>query len=1180
MSKNFTQIGHTAIVRYDWSMVRTADINRKIGEFLTTGLLLCGSLPDHVKSSITEYAGVDPRGWDRVHMEVIHMHYLDKRFENCGVEGLVGSGDSERLDSVGLSRTDCKFLKAFDTAWLVYNNAMEGSISLDAVRMYMDIGSVIEPGTVYIPPVVKYVPKWDEVENQCRRAAGDGLTVNQYSRFWPSRCRVKLVDTLYHTALLKRDNVVRLKIVLCGLIISGKIPLVDASVAAPNSVTPTFVGQVVERSLEWLAHVGSYMATIESAGSAVLTLVERAVACIDWVSVGALVLSALLIAGLWFVFIRPIVQICDEIRKALTLRWFGFTLTPAETQEPIGQLVATEASEVVTLSLAKPKLRIAEMAMAGSTLYASAARPVGAIMVLFRDSELTMVGCFFRYGDYLVTAKHVANQINAGIADVYLAGVVETRSGTFSINKTRPVLVSRELFDLDRNEFTSESLDVFARKLDVTTWGIVGIQKVSVKKPSSYNMIISSCGFSGGVLMSGCGKTQKIEGSALELGHTATTQCGFSGSPVFGGSSVVGMHVAGQSDHNVMIRIEAIKYFLRVEESSSSREVEYEEKYKYNGEPEEYYEEHDVRVGVTAGGRSRFVTEEELKTAGFDTTDKIATLDFKPKSGRAWADYDDDDDDDYVVTKYRKKESSGPSPRKVSESSHIIRCEDRTPVHCGRCPAVNSEVADYFADRKEEIEKLGYVEGEQAYPDINPRVEETSLVRHLELFEKRHKSVTQTPTQGEMDRVVNLLETMLSANKYEPKIGYKSAENIVRIIDSSLVNERKSAGVPYQGQGMATNGDVLRKIGKTGLAEIVHKEWDAPLMLKVIQKAEAAKRKKLDSGMPRVVLCFPVHKMIKNQALFSDMLRVSCENWKSSPIKYAFSPGNPGHIEHLARIFKDGVVECDKSNWDYNMFDYFYDIVARVIGRLAVQPADMSDEEFEQYRYDVRKTVEEVRSGAQFCCTNGHVYKLNIGGIMKSGWLLTIFVNSICQIVLDVLIKMRLGWTDEKVLDAGNVLVAGGDDTFQKFLEPVDLEQYKDEARKLGFELEFKTHTQFEGSEFFSNVFRKIDGVMGFIPVRITKHLEKLKRVKSADLSMALSSAMINYCWESRTFSFFERMYRDLRKSNPEGYPLSLMKSRNYLRYKCKGMEVAGEDEEGFVLLDEVLDDMLEVTQG
>jgi len=259
------------------------------------------------------------------------------------------------------------------------------------------------------------------------------------------------------------------------------------------------------------------------------------------------------------------------------------------------------------------------------------------------------------------------------------------------------------------------------------------------------------------------------------------------------------------------------------------------------------------------------------------------------------------------------------------------------PVHCAKVPLANPEVVGYFEEKDEEVTSLGFVKGEQEWPEMNPATEERSLVEHLKLYGSRVKSITGTPTSDEKSRVVRLLSRKLEHNKYEPTVGYKNSDNLLRIIDSNLVNEKKSAGAPYQSEGMATNGDVLKKLGKQGLVDRVLHDWNDEFMVKWFLKAEPNKKKKLEKHMPRGVAGFPIHKMIKNQAIFRPMLENAVENWKMSPVKYAFSPGNPGHCEHLDSLFEGRhVYESDKSNWDFNMFPYFFEVLSELVVELAV----------------------------------------------------------------------------------------------------------------------------------------------------------------------------------------------------------------------------------------------------
>jgi hypothetical protein len=177
---------------------------------------------------------------------------------------------------------------------------------------------------------------------------------------------------------------------------------------------------------------------------------------------------------------------------------------------------------------------------------------------------------------------------------------------------------------------------------------------------------------------------------------------------------------------------------------------------------------------------------------------------------------------------------------------------------------------------------------------------------------------------------------------------------------------------------------------------------------------------------------------------------------------------------------------------------------------------------------------------------------------MKSGWLLTIFVNSLSQVIVDVLIKMRMGLTDEQILASDMRLIAGGDDTLQTFPETFDVSAYYVKAKELGVVLEeFVVHKSFHGCSFFSTKFMNRGGIWEYYPLRFTKHIAKLKTTKLDDLACALSSHMINYCWDVKRFTFFEKMYMKLRKDNPLLFPLTFLKSRQYLQFKSKGAELA-----------------------
>lgn len=437
-----------------------------------------------------------------------------------------------------------------------------------------------------------------------------------------------------------------------------------------------------------------------------------------------------------------------------------------------------------------------------------------------------------------------------------------------------------------------------------------------------------------------------------------------------------------------------------------------------------------------------------------------------------------------------------------------------------------------------------------------------SLTKHLKLFNERNLAIVKAPTEAEEARAVRVVTEMLAANKYEPDADYRSAAAVLRVIDSTAVRDSKSPGQPYQAQGLPSNAQVLERYTKDGFAEHVLREWDSKdVQLKTFIKAEPTKRSKIEAGMPRIVTGMPLHKMIKNNCVFKNLNTVLVDNWKKSPVKFAFNPTRPGDIGHLASVFLNRMVgDSDKKNWDYNYFMYVFRIVEKVVIGLAERPADMSEEEFEVYLADARACFAEVAEEARYRTSNGETFKSVFMGIMKSGWLMTIAANSIGQLIIHVLVMIRMGYTDQQIMSDEFAIVVGGDDVIQTFPDGFDTTRYTDEMKILGFDVtEFNIHKSFNGCEFFSNQF-KFDvngGVWTFQPTRFTKHVAHLARTKVEDLANALSCHMINHVWDSQKFKFFDTMFRHFRKDHPELFPLNLLKRRQQLIYKVLGLESA-----------------------
>jgi len=813
----------------------------------------------------------------------------------------------------------------------------------------------------------------------------------------------------------------------------------------------------------------------------------------------------------------------------------------------------------------KDDTSVEEMALPGSDLYPSISRPVGAIMVSTELTELKVVGCFWRYEDFLVTALHVANAVWSGTADVYLTGTVEGKRGVCKLNP-KVYRVKHELFDPDQNLFRKE-LDVFVIPLSAAIWASVAVTKASVKKDSVYGQTVSAVGFVHDILMTSSGKTLPDSG-ATQLWHTASTNPGFSGSPLFCGNSVVGMHIRGSAVNNFAIRKECILHFSVVAEFSSSLDsYELYQDFKHKGHSVRFEEVEGEFALVSKNGKTIYGwTREQMKEiqqkelshrAKFDLEEEdeetrrerfVASMN-KPK---VWLDYEDE-----AAIPDTSIKIGGIVVPVVTKVRGFSELPPVKAVHCGSVPSEQGEVAKYLDDHAAELTELGYDSRIYQWPEINPETEMKSVQNHLELFNERVKSIQEPPSEIEMIRCENLVFKMLEANRFEPHVDYKTRDYIVGIIDSSLVKDLKSPGRPYQADGQATNADVIAALTKEGLAQKVLDDWDDEVIeLKCFLKPEPTKKKKIDAQMPRVITGLPLHKMIKHQAIFMNMLFMAVAQVLNSPMKYAFAPATPGHIEHLARIFAGRkLYESDKSTWDFNFFLWIFNMCERVTVRLAMQPLGMSDAVFEQYVVDIKNSFAEVRK-ALYVCTNGRVFQALFEGIMKSGWLLTIFINSMAQIVVHVMILIRMGFSDEEILSVGYYIMAGGDDVLQTFPDKFDTSQYLRVAAKLGIKIsDFVERDSLHHAEYFSTRFEKHGGVWKFFPLRFTKHIVKLRTEKIDNVASALASHMANYCWDDRKFSFFNKMFKAMRQAQPDKFPLVFLKDKTYLCYKSKGME-------------------------
>ena len=813
-----------------------------------------------------------------------------------------------------------------------------------------------------------------------------------------------------------------------------------------------------------------------------------------------------------------------------------------------------------------------EMAMPGSDYFPCKTQPIGAILVTTSDSDVRIFGVFWRMDNYLITARHCSNTLYQSTAKIYLATIRPTKRGNNEVDRSNLFKVDGSFFNPDSNAISQYDIDAFATELDDKVWSQIGVTKASTKVRSCYNQQVHSVGFTpDGLLVSASGKTLADSGCEV-LYHTASTQKGFSGSILLCGSSVVGMHVSAAGEFNVAIRVELLQYLIDLSNGVESNNGK-KRKYTYaNASYKEYYRENKWRGGVAKVKQNRDGTYSvELQngecTYGWSQTDLVDC--FGP-SGDRRKDYDiledliwskssgkqyiDHDDENASIVSSKSRKQARRAKKKQAEPAVYTKETGLKRVHGPSAPKVQPEAIQVIEDHKGDIVKLGYEEGKFQYPEMDPATESKSLRAHLSLFGERVRSVTNKPSRSEIERCSKLVAERLAAASYVPDADYDQVSGLMNVINSSIISVSKSAGYPYCTQGIPTNGQVLAQYGERGFAQEVINKWNDPYEFKLFLKGEPTKKSKLDRGMPRCIAGFPLHGTIKHASVFKNLAFSLVSNWKKTPVKYAFSPANPGHLEHLIEWLPGAIWESDKKNWDYMMNGWIVDNCCEVIKLLALKNPDWSDEQYAKYLSDIEGCFKQVFDNSVYRTSNGEAYTVNERGIMKSGWYMTIVVNSIAQIVVDTMIQIKAGTSDDTIL--ATQLIAGGDDVNQQPAE-CGMDEYVKIAKTLGIEIELHERPSMVQSEYFSNDIRMGKAGPEFYPKRWTKHIEHLKTVKLDDLADALCSHMENYRHDLPKFNLLEKMYHELRDKHPASFPITKLCSRQYLLAKQYGYEHA-----------------------
>jgi hypothetical protein len=264
-----------------------------------------------------------------------------------------------------------------------------------------------------------------------------------------------------------------------------------------------------------------------------------------------------------------------------------------------------------------------EMAVPGSLPMPVAVWPGGLVSIRANGKRSSM-GCRIKIGSstYLLMAHHALR----GASGTTLS--IGNGSVELPMSKEWPVFAYSP----------SGSLDFCLIEVDKQAWSILGVKALNINPTTSGSVTTYGVDCSGR-LNSSLGAVRRDKSKPFGLSHTASTEPGWSGTPLINSGGVVGWHTgAGETSlpSNVATSVAAILAVTHTKESpfTAGKFV--------HVEWDELLDRDDVARAVAFGrsGRVAFMTSDSDYSRQYD-------YDFSGRNivGSSWADLDDEDED-------------------------------------------------------------------------------------------------------------------------------------------------------------------------------------------------------------------------------------------------------------------------------------------------------------------------------------------------------------------------------------------------------------------------------------------------------------------------------------------------------------------------------------------------------
>jgi hypothetical protein len=436
-------------------------------------------------------------------------------------------------------------------------------------------------------------------------------------------------------------------------------------------------------------------------------------------------------------------------------------------------------------------------------------------------------------------------------------------------------------------------------------------------------------------------------------------------------------------------------------------------------------------------------------------------------------------------------------------------------------------------------------------PPTDSNVELRSMVAHLEEYTAKAHSNMIEPTPEEMKQIVSAYRNLM--RKAMPMMqvpeDFLEKGQYGRVMDAFEAKDyEKSAGSGPWDSG-ATNGEVLgvKKLSEAGFykADPQHLEslWEHchrketqcieglepdNYALKVFVKDEYHKMSKIVQDRIRLIQAPSLIDRVIDSRVFEWPID-GIKTTDPKPIIYGWNVTQQLAVKMFQEKLgnkKRKVVAGDKAAWDWTMPGWL--VQADYEERLKhLQDCKCPAEKIEKwkkivqiryyqlYRVVVDQSMKTPQLGPVWHLSScNRMLEQMIPGIQKSGCKMTYWLNSVCQLNLHYLAKLRAGVKEEVKI------FCMGDDTIQQaFTSEEDEKRYWEEMEKLGVLVKATDYSE-PGQEFtFGGVtmgikWKKTGEVVDiYVPAYMTQHLNSLYHLKKEVAASTYQNFAHLYVW-------------------------------------------------------------------